>query len=180
MHLKSNIVLLALLLSACERGLLPAGPATPPPVSTPPALQAPQSIPAFTLTPPEHWSGRYRVETVAGEQAEGIVPKARQIVEYLYLPVSTALGEQPLFMVIVMALEDWRLLNQQDGPPLGELLAEHHEHAFIVSLPQSNPYGMKSEDGQRFEQMHLDLEGIRRSFTLGANSQPSAGQVRDS
>ncbi len=144
-----------------ERATAPAVP--PPPASA--AAQAAPAIPEFSLTLPESWSGRYRMEKSEGEAASRVVPEALQVVEYLYQPITPELQEQPLLMVIVLKQNNWQA-KQKEGPPLGEVLAAHSGYVYVAALPQANPYGKKGEDAERYDALRLNPNEVKAGFAL--------------
>lgn len=162
-------VTLVFAVSACEREPKPKSAAHVQAAVPSPLGQIPRpidSIPAFQLELPVTWEGRSRVERADGAAADRIVPRAKRVIEYIYLPADSKLNEQSLLMLIVMAGPDWLAAAKEPGPPLGALLAEQGGYAYVAALPQSNPYAKDSEDARRFDQMHLDLNAIKAAFKL--------------
>lgn len=151
--------------TACDRGPKPVAPK-----ETSSAVVVPErprdGIPAYEFKLPTEWEGRNRIEQADGAAADSLVPRAKRVIEYVYLPLDRALGEQSLLMLIVMAQADWVAVAAEPGPPLGEVLAEQNGYAYVAALPQSNPYAGDSEDARRFDQMHLDLNAVKAAFKL--------------
>ncbi|MCI0451961.1 MAG: hypothetical protein L0Z51_06140 [Candidatus Latescibacteria bacterium] len=130
--------------------------------------------------PPSTWpSERYRVASRAGRAAAEDQPGAAHSVAIHYRPDQPGHEEALLCRIVVFARDDWSRIDAGPHPPVGTLIENADEWAFIAQLPQSNPYPRDSLDGAQFEAMRLSIREMRARFSVEGEgpSKPDAGDL---
>jgi hypothetical protein len=117
-------------------------------------------IAGFDFDIPQSWERRYTVS----ERAEpDEFPKARHLVEFMYLPDE---GDQPptMLAVLVYAASDW---NAVRGSSAGEVVAKK-DGLVWVALPAGKDTLFKpgSADAQRFEARRVTIEQVKQGISL--------------
>jgi hypothetical protein len=132
---------------------------------TVPANRFESRVAGFRLALPDAWVGHYRAIEAAGQTASVRRPKALFLVEFLYLPADSMAAAQRLLDITVYDSGDWIAQSAEPGPPSGQVVAERDGRVWVAALPQANPF-TGGPDSTRFAAMLLDLEAVKREFSL--------------
>jgi len=173
MHTYRRLVPLVLL-AACSKPSVPAGGASTADSTAVATAAAPAAdsaaapeqlhfnsiIAGFNFDIPPSWGRRYTVS----ERAEpDEYPKAKYLVEFMYLPDE---GSMPPTMLAVVAYStaDWNVVR---GSSKGQVVAEKDGRVW-VALPAGKDTLFKpgSPDAQRFEARRVTIEQVKRAISL--------------
>ena len=161
------------LLAACSKPSVPAGGASgadSTAVATAAAPAADSAAPeqlhfnsiiaGFNFEIPASWGRRYTVS----ERAEpDEYPKAKHLVEFMYLPDE---GSMPPTMLAVVAYStaDWRAVR---GSSKGQVVAEKDGRVWVaVPAGKDTLFKPGSPDAQRFEARRVTIEQVRQAISL--------------
>lgn len=121
---------------------------------------------SWRLESPPSWDDRVRMV----DDPEGRARLAEQGIHdarlFEYLPHDRARVPQTLLGVYVYDSLAWARLEAEEGPPQGELIARAPGRAYVVGLPQSNPFGYGSVDSVEFEKRAVNMEYLKGAFHL--------------
>jgi hypothetical protein len=81
-----------------------------------------------------------------------------------YLPFDTTVAPQTLLGVYVYDSTSWARLEQEEGPPAGELIARGPGVVYVAGFPQSNPFAPGSRDAQEFDRRSVTREYVATAF----------------
>lgn len=119
---------------------------------------------SWRLESPPSWDDRVRMV----DDPEGRARLAQQGIHdarlFEYLPHDRTIVPQTLLGVYVYDSLAWARLEAEEGPPQGELIARAPGRAYIVGLPQSNPFGYGSVDSVEFEKRAVNMEYLKGAF----------------
>lgn len=120
----------------------------------------------FRLVMPDSWMDHYRVVEVSGRTASVHQPKALHLVEFLYMPQDTARGAQNLLNIVVFDAPDWIAVSSERRPPGAEVIAQREGRVWVAVLPSPDAFEAAGADSVRYAQMYMDLEAVKRAFSL--------------
>lgn len=119
---------------------------------------------SWRLESPPSWDDRVRMV----EDREGVASLIRQGIHaarlFEYLPRDTSIVPQTLLGVYVYDSLAWARLEAEGGPPQGELIARGPGLAYIVGLPQSNPFAPGSADSVEFDKRSITMSYLKGAF----------------
>jgi hypothetical protein len=168
-----RVLPLALLL-ACGKSGMPAGgqPAVDSAAATtatapvadsaaaPEQLHFNSIIAGFDFDIPRSWERRYTVSERAEPEE---YPKAKHLVEFMYLPDE---GSMPptMLAVVVYGAADW---NAVRGSSKGQVVAEREGNVWVaVPAGKDTLFKPGSPDAQRFEARRVTIEQVKQAISL--------------
>jgi hypothetical protein len=116
----------------------------------------------FSIILPASWNGQYTVQSLAGEEAGRVQPKAQHVVRFMY-PTKIP---QPLLTILVFKADDWESISKEPGPPVGTVVKEYNGNVYAASLPQTNPYEKGTSQAETFNKMVLTIDQVRAAFAI--------------
>jgi len=164
-----------LLLAACNRAAPPAGvpaadsaapaaastsPAPVPDSAAPEKIRFNSTVAGFRLDIPQAWGRRY---TVSERSDPEEFPKAKHVVEFMYLPDEG--GIPPVMLTIAdYAAADWAAVK---GTTRGEVVAEQRGQVWVaIPATKETPLKKGSEDERRFEANRVSPAQVKSAFSL--------------
>lgn len=118
----------------------------------------------FSVKLPASWNGHYKVNPISGAEADKVMPFAKHVVQFEYVTKDNK-DSEIMMMISVFTKTDWSSLSNEDGPPVGSVIAEADGMVYVSTTPQSNPFDPKSKDGKMFDELYQDLN-LNKSFEL--------------
>jgi len=164
-----------LLAAACNRAAPPASApaadtvasaavsAAPEPAqdsAAPEKIRFNSTVAGFRLDIPPTWGRRY---TVSERSDPEEFPKAKHVVEFMYLPDEG--GIPPVLLTIAdYAAADWAAVK---GTSHGEVVAERGGQVWVAIPPaKQTPLRKGSEDERRFEAARITTTQVKSGFSL--------------
>lgn len=107
----------------------------------------------FDLELPGVWTAHYstveRADTTGG---------AHHAVEFIYRPDSGSKARPlPLMTLRVFTKAAWAAALKRPGPPAGALIGESATDAFVLALPESNPYPPASPEAPAYDRLIISI-----------------------
>jgi hypothetical protein len=128
--------------------------------AAPEQLRFASTIAGFRYNIPAAWGRRYTVSERADPED---FPKAKHVVEFMYLPDE---GGVPPTMLTIADYDaaDWGAVK---GTTPGEVVAEHEGHVWVaIPAPKGTPLKKGSDDEKRFDAARVTPAQVKAAIEL--------------
>ncbi|WP_152396730.1 hypothetical protein [Paenibacillus guangzhouensis] len=120
-------------------------------------------VAGFSLKYPEVWNNL--VKTI--DEPANDTPSIDRIVSFMYAPKGEIdPNSASLFTVYKVSKKEYDKMKKEEGPALGEVIAENDKEVWLGALPQSNPYDLESKEGKQFQDILMNFEFLKKNFAI--------------
>jgi len=120
-------------------------------------------VAGFSLKYPEVWNNL--VKTI--DEPANDTPAIDRIISFMYAPKGEIdPNSESLFTVYKVSKKEYDKMKKEEGPALGQVIAEHDNNVWLGSLPQSNPYDPESKEGKQYQDILMDFKFLQKNFTI--------------
>ncbi|UHA74596.1 hypothetical protein [Paenibacillus sp. 481] len=116
----------------------------------------------FTLAMPEKWANTVKMEERKDMQE---LPGVDLIVEFNFTPDGKKDSES-LFTIHKMSKKNFEAMSKEEGPGLGEKIAENDEFVWVGTTPQSNPFEPESKEGKQFNSLMMEFDYFKTNLKI--------------
>ncbi|MGZ9586571.1 hypothetical protein [Paenibacillus marinisediminis] len=117
----------------------------------------------FSLVQPDKWKNN--VSAVEGKD-EQMAAIEWQTSFHLVVNGKADENAEALVTISKITRENYDEMSIEEGPPIGDKLAEDDKYVWVMTTPQSNPYEESSDENKKFDDMAVGLNDIKNNFKV--------------